>query len=78
MQAYIFEWIGVTAHEQTQDGRLWYSPLQRLARLPAPHTHSGETQPHTTPTDPLPHLHCLKIYLPAAASRRERWALLVL
>lgn len=38
MQAYIFERIGVTAHEQTQDGRLWNSPLQRTARLSALHT----------------------------------------
>lgn len=41
-------------------------------------THCRNSNSHTTPIDPLPHLHCLKIYLPAAASRRERWALLVL
>lgn len=47
MQAYIFEWIGVTAHEQTQDGRQWNSSLQRLARVSVPQTHTAETQTHT-------------------------------
>lgn len=87
MQAYICEWIGVTAHEQTQGGRLWNS-LQRIARVfTTTYTHQGEilthflslhTNTHTPHLQIHFQLQCLKIYLPAAASRRERWALLVL
>lgn len=42
-----FEWIGVIAHEQTQDGRLRNSPLQRTARLSAPHRHTAKKHIHT-------------------------------
>lgn len=43
MQAHISEWIGVTAHEQTQGRRLWNSPLQRTGSP----THTKETHART-------------------------------
>lgn len=46
MQAYICEWIGVTAHEQTQGGRLWNS-LQRIAWVfTTTYTHQGGILTH--------------------------------
>lgn len=42
-----FEWIGVIAHEQTQDGRLRNSPLQRTDSLLHTHTHCQDLHTHT-------------------------------
>lgn len=69
MQAYIFEWIGVIAHEQTQDGRLWNSPLQRIARLSAPHIHTLSRNTHTHTPHP-------QIHFPTSSAWRSTCQLL--
>lgn len=74
----------MSRHKMEECGTLHYKELQDFlhciqqdALWGNTHTHP-ESRKHTTPTDLHPHLQRLKIYLPAAASRRERRALLVL
>lgn len=76
-QAYIFEWIGVRAHEQTQDGRVWDSPLQRAARLSALHRVGHTVEKHThTHTEWHKHTPHPQIYIPTSSAWRSTCQLL--
>lgn len=70
---------GVWSHSKnTRWKTLELSTTKTCKTHGATYTHCRNTKSHTTPTDTLPHFHCLTIYLPAAASLKKRWALLVL